>query len=389
MPEHPNSFDARDTLKVGDRELDDLPPRRAAVEVRRRAAALLPQDPAREPAAHRGQRLGHGGRHRGARALGREGRAEPRRSRSRPRACSCRTSPACPPSSTSPRCATRWPTSAATRRRSTRSSRPSWSSTTRCRSTSSAPRDAFARNAEREFERNQRALRVPALGPGRVRRLRASCRRTPGIVHQVNLEYLARVVFVDDDDGAPRLPRHARRHRLAHDDDQRPRRARLGRRRHRGRGGDARPADVDADPAGASASSSAASCPRARPRPTSCSPSPSCCARRASSASSSSSTGPACRGLPLADRATIGNMSPGVRLDLRDLPDRRRDAALPRVLRARRRSRSTSSRPTPRSRASGTTRTPRSRRSPTRSSSTSATSCRRWPARSARRTASR
>ena len=38
--------------------------------------------------------------------------------------------------------------------------------------------------------------------------------------------------------------------------------------------------------------------------------------------------------LPLADRATIGNMSPGVRLDLRDLPDRRRDAALPGVLRA-------------------------------------------------------
>ena len=36
----------------------DLPPRRAAVEVRRRAAAVQPQGPAREPAAHRGQRLG-------------------------------------------------------------------------------------------------------------------------------------------------------------------------------------------------------------------------------------------------------------------------------------------------------------------------------------------
>ena len=42
------------------------------------------------------------------------------RSRSRPRACCCRTSPACRRSSTSPRCATRWPTSAATRRGSTR-----------------------------------------------------------------------------------------------------------------------------------------------------------------------------------------------------------------------------------------------------------------------------
>ena len=34
-------------------------------------------------------------------------------------------------------------------------------------------------------------------------------------------------------------------------------------------------------------------------------------------------------GLPLADRATIGNMSPGVRGDLRILPRRRRDVALP------------------------------------------------------------
>ncbi len=99
--------------------------------------------------------------------------------------------------------------------------------------------------------------------------------------------------------------------------------------------------------------------------------------------------GPGVPNLPLADRATIGNMSPGVRLDLRDLPDRRRDAALPRVLRPPDRSGSSSSRPTRASRACGTTRTPRSRRTPRRSSSTSATSCRRSPARSARRTACR
>ncbi len=47
-----------------------------------------------------------------------------------------------------------------------------------------------------------------------------------------------------------RLPGHAGGHRLPHDDGQRARRARLGRRRDRGRGGDAGPADVDADPAG-------------------------------------------------------------------------------------------------------------------------------------------
>ena len=46
----------------------------------------------------------------------------------------------------------------------------------------------------------------------------------------------------------------------------------------------------------------------------------------------------------------------GVRLDLRDLPDRRRDAALPALQRPRPRSRSSWSRRTPASRASGTTR---------------------------------
>jgi aconitate hydratase len=35
-----------------------------------------------------------------------------------------------------------------------------------------------------------------------------------------------------------------------------------------------------------------------------------CCARRAWSASSSSSSAPACRALPLTDRATIANMAP-------------------------------------------------------------------------------
>ena len=69
-----------------------------------------------------------------------------------------------------------------------------------------------------------------------------------GICHQVNLEYLARVVC-DATDGR-RLPRHPRRHRLAHHDDQRPRRGRLGRRRHRGRGRHARPAALDAPPPG-------------------------------------------------------------------------------------------------------------------------------------------
>ncbi len=79
---------------------------------------------------------------------------------------------------------------------------------------------------------------------------------------------------------------------------------------------------------------------------------------------------------------------PGVRLDLRDLPDRRGDPPLPAPHRPLRRSRSRWSRPTPRSRASGTTR----RREPAyseTSSSTSRPSAVASPARSGRRTGSR
>ena len=108
--------------------------------------------------------------------------------------------------------------------------------------------DAFAINTELEFERNKERYQFLRWGQDAFENFKVVPPGT-GIVHQVNLEYLARVVFVDDAT-EPRLPRHARRHGLAHDDDQRPRRARLGRRRHRGRGGDARPADADADPAG-------------------------------------------------------------------------------------------------------------------------------------------
>ena len=129
---------------------------------------------------------------------------------------------------------------------------------------------AFERNAELEFERNHERYAFLRWGQGAFDNFKVVPPDT-GIVHQVNLEYLARVVFVDDGaDPAPGLSRHARRHRLAHDDDQRPRRARLGRRRDRGRGGDARPADVDADPAGDRLQAHRRAARRARPRPTSC-----------------------------------------------------------------------------------------------------------------------
>ncbi|HTD57838.1 MAG TPA: aconitase family protein, partial [Solirubrobacteraceae bacterium] len=57
-----------------------------------------------------------------------------------------------------------------------------------------ASRDAFAINAEREFERNEERYRFLRWGQEAFASLEVVPPDT-GIVHQVNLEYLARVVF--------------------------------------------------------------------------------------------------------------------------------------------------------------------------------------------------
>ena len=162
-------------------------------------------------------------------------------------------------------------------------------------------RDAFRFNAEREFDRNQERYAFLRWGKDAFDNF-AVVPPDTGIVHQVNLEYLARVVFTSDETAhegrAAGLPRHARRDGLAHDDDQRARRARLGRRRHRGRGRDARPGDVDADAAGARLQAlrrAARGRDRDRPR---ADRDRRCCASAASSACSSSSSArasPRCR----------------------------------------------------------------------------------------------
>ncbi len=61
-------------------------------------------------------------------------------------------------------------------------------------------RGAFERNAELEFERNRERYAFLRWGQGAFHNLKVVPPDT-GIVHQVNLEYLARVVFVDDDRG--------------------------------------------------------------------------------------------------------------------------------------------------------------------------------------------
>ncbi|MDQ3850428.1 MAG: aconitate hydratase [Actinomycetota bacterium] len=61
-------------------------------------------------------------------------------------------------------------------------------------------RDAFRVNAEREFERNRERYAFLRWGQDAFDNL-AVVPPDTGIVHQVNLEYLARVVFVDEGDG--------------------------------------------------------------------------------------------------------------------------------------------------------------------------------------------
>ena len=92
-----------------------------------------------------------------------------------------------------------------------------------------------------------RTLSVPALGADGVRQLPRGAARHR---HLPSGESgIPREGRLDEDRERPngRVSRHAGRHRQPHDDDQRPRRARLGRRRHRGRGRDARPTDLDVD----------------------------------------------------------------------------------------------------------------------------------------------
>jgi aconitate hydratase len=63
-------------------------------------------------------------------------------------------------------------------------------------------RDAFQRNADFEFERNKERYAFLRWGQTAFDNFKVVPPDT-GIVHQVNLEYLARVVFVNDRDGQP------------------------------------------------------------------------------------------------------------------------------------------------------------------------------------------
>ena len=132
-------------------------------------------------------------------------------------------------------------------------------------------RSRSSENVELEYQRNGERYEFLRWGQTAFDNFRVVPPGT-GICHQVNLEYLAQTVWTNDARAARPIayPDTLRRHRQPHDDDQRPRRARLGRRRHRGRSGDARPADLDADPRSRRLQADRHASPRASPPPTSC-----------------------------------------------------------------------------------------------------------------------
>ena len=329
-----DSFGARSTLRVGTREFEifrldalaraGLPADRLPYSLRILLENLLRTRTASRSRADDIARAGE---------LGSGRRRPSARSPSPRRACCCRTSRACPAWSISRRCATRWPRSAATRR-----DQPAAAGRAGHRPLGAGRRLRHARGVPRSTRRSSSSATRSATpsckwGQQALRATSRSCRPSTGIVPS----------------GQPRVPgargvrrrrrrrrsaecparlsRHARRHRLAHDHDQRPGRARLGRRRHRGRGGHARPAGLDADPAGRRLPAdrqAAGGLHRHRPG---AHRHARCCARRAWSASSSSSSAPGLAASAAGRPRDHRQHGPGVRRDLRHLPGRRRDAA--------------------------------------------------------------
>ena len=178
---------------------------------------------------------------------------------------------------------------------------------------------AVERDIELEYRRNRERYQFLRWGQRAFRALRVVPPGT-GICHQVNIEHLARVRVRRGRGG---VPGHAGGHRLAHPDGERPRGARLGSGRHRGRGGDARPADEHAHPArGRRQAFRRAAGGQHRHRPGADHRRDAPRVRR----------GRRVRGVLRAGRgrrpgSQPGNdreHEPGIRLHLRDLPDRRR-----------------------------------------------------------------
>ena len=288
---------------------------RAGRAPRHRPAALLHQGPAREPAAPRGQPARLGRRHRGRGGLGRQPRG-PRPGRRRRRARDRLHARARPHAGLHRRARRRRPG-----RDARRAGPPGWR---RRAGQPAGPRRARHRplGDRRALGRRRRPTTPTSPSSTRATSSATSCCAGPrarstasalvppgtGICHQVNLEYLSRLVFATEDG-------RAFCDTLVGTDSHTVMVNGLGVLGW-GVGGIEAEAAMLGQPLSmllppvVGLRISRRDQARASPPPTSCSPSPSCCATTASSARSSSATAPASPPCPLETRATIGNMSP-------------------------------------------------------------------------------
>ena len=200
--------------------------------------------------------------------------------------------------------------------------RPSWSSTTRSSPTCSAARTPSSATSSSSTSATTSATSSCAGARPRSTSSRSSRPAPASCTRSTSSTWPASCSTARRQSPTPTPGRH----RLAHHDGQRPRRARLGRRRHRGRGGDARPAGVDAHPARRRLQAHRrAARGRHRHRPGAHHHRDAAQARRGRQVR---------RVLRRRRRRGAAGQprhhrqhEPGVRLHLRDLPDRRRDPA--------------------------------------------------------------
>ena len=188
-----NSFGARDTLKVGDDSyeiyrLDAVPgTEKLPYSLKVLAENLLRNEDGSNITKDHIEAIANG--------IPKPSPAS--RSSTRPPAWSCRTSPACRASSTWPPCERPSATWAATPRRSTRLAPADLVIDHSVIADLFGTADAFERNVEIEYERNGERYQFLRWGQGAFDDFKVVPPGT-GIVHQVNIEYLASVVMDRD-----------------------------------------------------------------------------------------------------------------------------------------------------------------------------------------------
>ncbi len=191
-----DSFKARTTLNVGAQQYDILS--LAALKVaERRPSTLLPEDTAGESAAIRRRRQCDQERYRSAAEVGTEGVCRAMRSPSRRRASSCRISPAFLASSISPPCARPSSKLGGDPQKVNPLAPAELVIDHSVQVDEYGAANSLQHNNEIEFQRNGERYMFLRWGQTAFSNFKVVPPNT-GIVHQVNIERLARVVFSDD-----------------------------------------------------------------------------------------------------------------------------------------------------------------------------------------------